>query len=318
MHHASGSITGHDASITPWLTELLLQLLRWPGLEVESPLIPQVAVLDSFDMLETLLVERLRGQNAVFGRSSRVPVYRFPVQFPLRSESNLRVVVVQGLLPQTSHFADYGYMHFLAIDEDFREEQGGRLLQRLCESETYRIMALLAFPVARRLGSELDEIQAALQILMQGMNSRCAGDNDADLLVRLLNWRRAWNRSPNTVGVSVRHGHMSGSSLPASRNCGNSASKGCQWSQNSWSDALRQPWRRAKPSGYGMKRSRHAWRAPSTCYEPASILLRNRTSHDRLPDWTVHPGTSCTYSMLSKDCPLRRSLITCFHSPQPH
>jgi len=108
MHHASGSITGHDASITPWLTELLLQLLRWPGLEVESPLIPQAAVLDSFDMLETLLVERLRSQNAVFGRSSRVPVYRFPVQFPLRRESNLRVVVVQGLLPQTSHFADYG------------------------------------------------------------------------------------------------------------------------------------------------------------------------------------------------------------------
>ncbi|KAI3605371.1 putative membrane-anchored protein (plasmid) [Cupriavidus necator H850] len=78
-----------------------------------------------------------------------------------------------------------GYMRFLAIDEDFREEQGGRLLQRLCEIETYRMMALLAFPVARRLGIELDEIQAALQILMQGMNSRCAGDNDADLLVRL-------------------------------------------------------------------------------------------------------------------------------------
>jgi len=78
-----------------------------------------------------------------------------------------------------------GYMRFLAVDHDFREEQGGRLLQRLCEIETYRMMALLAFPVARRLGSELDEIQASLQNLMQGMNSRCAGDDDADLLVRL-------------------------------------------------------------------------------------------------------------------------------------
>ncbi|MHA3013510.1 RNA-directed DNA polymerase [Cupriavidus necator] len=108
MHHASGSITGHDASVTPWFSELLLQLLRWPGLEVESPLIPQAAAIESFDILETILYERLQGQNAIFGRSSMVPVYRFPVQFPLRRESRLRVVVVQGLLPQASHFTEFG------------------------------------------------------------------------------------------------------------------------------------------------------------------------------------------------------------------
>lgn len=71
------------------------------------------------------------------------------------------------------------------IDEDFREEQGGRLLQRLSEIETYRMMALLALPVARELGRSLDELQSALQSLMHSMDSSQGRRNDADLLVRL-------------------------------------------------------------------------------------------------------------------------------------
>ncbi|SOY73872.1 DUF3422 family protein [Cupriavidus taiwanensis] len=78
-----------------------------------------------------------------------------------------------------------GYMRILAIDEDFREEQGGRLLQRLYEIETYRMMALLALPVARKLGRELDDIHASLQELMRAMDARRAGEDDAGLLDRL-------------------------------------------------------------------------------------------------------------------------------------
>nr|WP_116342549.1 DUF3422 domain-containing protein [Cupriavidus taiwanensis] len=78
-----------------------------------------------------------------------------------------------------------GYVRILAIDEDFREQQGGRLLQRLYEIETYRMMALLALPVARSLGRKLDEIHASLQELMRAMDTRRAGDDDAGLLDRL-------------------------------------------------------------------------------------------------------------------------------------
>jgi uncharacterized membrane-anchored protein len=58
-----------------------------------------------------------------------------------------------------------GFMRFLVIDEGFREEQGGRLLQRLYEIETYRMMSLLALPIARRMSHDLDEIHASLQSL---------------------------------------------------------------------------------------------------------------------------------------------------------
>lgn len=78
-----------------------------------------------------------------------------------------------------------GFSRFLVIDDDFREEQGGRLLQRLYEIETYRMMALLALPVARELGRSLDELQAALQPLMHSMDMSQGRRNDAELLVRL-------------------------------------------------------------------------------------------------------------------------------------
>ncbi|MBN3786727.1 DUF3422 domain-containing protein [Burkholderia sp. Ac-20353] len=83
------------------------------------------------------------------------------------------------------HVRPDGFMRFLVVDEDFREEQGGRLLQRLYEIETYRMMALLALPVARRMSRELDEIHASLHALMQSMDAGGAHGDDAALLVRL-------------------------------------------------------------------------------------------------------------------------------------
>ncbi|MEM5389495.1 DUF3422 domain-containing protein [Paraburkholderia phymatum] len=78
-----------------------------------------------------------------------------------------------------------GFMRFLVIDEGFREEQGGRLLQRLYEIETYRMMALLALPIARRMSRDLDEIHASLQSLMQSMDAQGADGDDSQLLVKL-------------------------------------------------------------------------------------------------------------------------------------
>ncbi|MGF6414878.1 putative membrane-anchored protein [Paraburkholderia sp. MM5482-R2] len=78
-----------------------------------------------------------------------------------------------------------GFMRFLVIDDDFRESQGGRLLQRLHEIETYRMMALLALPIARQMNRDLDEINASLQALMRRMEAACATSDDAALLVEL-------------------------------------------------------------------------------------------------------------------------------------
>jgi uncharacterized membrane-anchored protein len=78
-----------------------------------------------------------------------------------------------------------GFMRFLVVDEGFREEQGGRLLQRLYEIETYRMMSLLALPIARRMSRDLDEIQADLQKLMHSMDAQSVAADDSHLLVKL-------------------------------------------------------------------------------------------------------------------------------------
>ncbi|KWR91474.1 DUF3422 family protein [Cupriavidus sp. IDO] len=78
-----------------------------------------------------------------------------------------------------------GFSRFLVIDNGFRQVQGGRLLQRLYEIETYRMMALLALPVARELGRSVDNLQRSLAPLMRSMDAGQGVRHDAELLERL-------------------------------------------------------------------------------------------------------------------------------------
>ncbi|MCE9660822.1 MAG: DUF3422 domain-containing protein [Burkholderiales bacterium] len=55
-----------------------------------------------------------------------------------------------------------GFLRFLLVDTGCTPRQAGRMLQRLFEIETYRMMALLALPVARKQSSRLASIEAAL------------------------------------------------------------------------------------------------------------------------------------------------------------
>ena len=54
-------------------------------------------------------------------------------------------------------------------DLGMRHLQGGRLVQRVLEIETYRMMALLGLPAARTVGTELDAIEAELSSLASAM-----------------------------------------------------------------------------------------------------------------------------------------------------
>jgi uncharacterized membrane-anchored protein len=55
-----------------------------------------------------------------------------------------------------------GFSRFVLLGRAFTPTMGGRMLQRLFEIEAYRMMALLALPLARRLSPRLMEIERAL------------------------------------------------------------------------------------------------------------------------------------------------------------
>ncbi len=62
-----------------------------------------------------------------------------------------------------------GCGRFVLLDDGFTPHQAGRLLQRLFEIDAYRMMALLALPIARRQSPRIVAIEQALAELTDGI-----------------------------------------------------------------------------------------------------------------------------------------------------
>jgi uncharacterized membrane-anchored protein len=62
-----------------------------------------------------------------------------------------------------------GFSRFVVRDVGLREQQGGRLVQRVLEIETYRMMALLGLPYAQRASPVLNAVEGELATLTADM-----------------------------------------------------------------------------------------------------------------------------------------------------
>ncbi|MEY4719284.1 MAG: hypothetical protein RL563_1902 [Pseudomonadota bacterium] len=76
-----------------------------------------------------------------------------------------------------------GFSRFLVVNHDLRTAQAGRLLHRLFDIEVYRVMALLAFPIARKLYPELKKADRQLYTMTNSMTQ--PDNDDAKLLDEL-------------------------------------------------------------------------------------------------------------------------------------
>jgi uncharacterized membrane-anchored protein len=74
-----------------------------------------------------------------------------------------------------------GFGRLLLCDHRMTPRQAGRLVQRLLEIDTYRMMALLALPVARRLTPLLGQAEQELLEIMNAMQT--AGETEEPLLL---------------------------------------------------------------------------------------------------------------------------------------
>jgi uncharacterized membrane-anchored protein len=77
-----------------------------------------------------------------------------------------------------------GATRFVILDRGFTARQAGRTAQRLFEIEAYRMLALLALPIARRQSPRIVEIEKSLALLTDGI-SRELGVADETLLTEL-------------------------------------------------------------------------------------------------------------------------------------
>ncbi len=71
-----------------------------------------------------------------------------------------------------------GFSRFLVVDRGFTPRQAGRTLQRLFEIEVYRMLALLALPIARRQSPRIVAIERSLAALTDGI-AQGRGDDEA-------------------------------------------------------------------------------------------------------------------------------------------
>ena len=77
-----------------------------------------------------------------------------------------------------------GFSRWLLVDAGGEPRQIGRDAQRLCEIEAYRMMAMMAFPLAQSVGKDLDMIERDLGRATVALASAAAAD-DAALLASL-------------------------------------------------------------------------------------------------------------------------------------
>ncbi|AHK15466.1 DUF3422 family protein [Thalassolituus oleivorans] len=78
-----------------------------------------------------------------------------------------------------------GFGRIVTYSKSLTSYQAGRLIQRLCELETYRLMSLMALPIARQMGSELTRIEDSLATLNQSI-SEIDVDKDERMLLQEL------------------------------------------------------------------------------------------------------------------------------------
>lgn len=78
-----------------------------------------------------------------------------------------------------------GYTRIVIVDHELPQSAAGRLLQRVLESESYRMQAMMALPVARATMASLSQLEEELDPLMAELSQGDEGLDHEALLTRL-------------------------------------------------------------------------------------------------------------------------------------
>ncbi len=74
-----------------------------------------------------------------------------------------------------------GFTRFVLLDHGLSQDQSARSVQRLCEIEAYRMLAMLGFPVAQQEAGALAALEASLQGIVDAMANQDAHDDASAL-----------------------------------------------------------------------------------------------------------------------------------------
>ena len=146
----------------------------------------------ALNMLPKDWLKSLPGQVMVATHAALVPPGTVPTETDILSARFFNGNVLlgsrigDGEAVALTDFRIHGdrFSRLLVINEALSDRRAGRMMQRLFEIDTYRMLALMALPVARRLGPDLADCeQELIDVTAQMAGAR--GEEEADLLDRL-------------------------------------------------------------------------------------------------------------------------------------
>lgn len=143
----------------------------------------------------------LPGEVVVAMHVSLIPASREPIDFDeiaarhFHGNALVGSAIGEGVGVALTDFRVHpdGFSRLLVLDHGMSPRQAGRMVQRLLEMETYRIMALLAFPVARHLAPVLTAQEGELAQITAALTAASEAD-EAGLLDRLTRLEAAIER----------------------------------------------------------------------------------------------------------------------------
>lgn len=139
MMHSPEALVGETAPMSGWVTELLFNLLQWPGLNTEDWEEKWPTDL-SLTSLKQILDKRLVYQKQLYGVASNTPLYVQRIKWPAENGDVLRVVSVQSRLPKVNDFNNNGAGKELN-DKSYREKHRGHLTD-LCNLVLKKLSAM--------------------------------------------------------------------------------------------------------------------------------------------------------------------------------
>lgn len=99
--------------ISPWLNELVMRLLQWPGLEINRNVVAGFAQVAIPSDLLVLVKARLAEQGRIFGRQSNLPAYLLPIECAKTTDlTAFKVALVQSLMPKDVDFSEGDPLHW--------------------------------------------------------------------------------------------------------------------------------------------------------------------------------------------------------------
>ncbi|MFM0374327.1 RNA-directed DNA polymerase [Paraburkholderia aspalathi] len=103
--NTSAGLLDEPGPISPWLSDLLISLLQWPGIGITSANELKGKDFSSRASLLAFVKARAREQRNLYGKLSETPVYVVPVSNDAPTEHrNMRVAIVQTMLPAQDDF----------------------------------------------------------------------------------------------------------------------------------------------------------------------------------------------------------------------